>query len=69
MAGRGESDDLKPIDEATLGVVSESPGRSESERTDGLENTGLAGRTRSAGAKAYGSLETWLAREDTPTGL
>ena len=28
---------LKPIDEAILGMVSESPGRNESERTGGPE--------------------------------
>jgi len=33
----GKPNDLKPIDEAILGVVSESPGRNESERTGGPE--------------------------------
>lgn len=37
MAGRREIDDLKPIDKATLGVVSESPGRNASKRTGSLE--------------------------------
>jgi hypothetical protein len=37
MAGRRETDDLKPIDEAILGMVSESPGRNGSERRGGLE--------------------------------
>jgi hypothetical protein len=37
MAGRSESDDLKPIDKALFRRVSESPGRNESERTGGPE--------------------------------
>ena len=39
MADRRETDDLKPIDKAILGMVSELPGRSESERTGGLETS------------------------------
>ena len=37
MAGRRETDDLKPIDKAIFGMVSEPPGRNESERTGSLE--------------------------------
>jgi hypothetical protein len=37
MAGRRETDDLKPIDKAILGMASELPGRNESERRSGLE--------------------------------
>jgi hypothetical protein len=37
MAGRRETDDLKPIDKAIPGMVSEPPGRNESERTGSLE--------------------------------
>ena len=33
IAGRREIDDLKPIDKAVQGTVSESPGRNESEPT------------------------------------
>jgi hypothetical protein len=39
MAGRSESDDLKPIDNAFLGKVSELLGRSGSERTSSPETT------------------------------
>ena len=39
MAGRKETESLKPIDKAILGMVSESPGRNESEPTGGLEST------------------------------
>ena len=38
MAGRRETDYLKPIDKAVQGMVSESPGRNESERTGGPES-------------------------------
>jgi hypothetical protein len=37
MAGRRETDDLKPIDKAIFGMVSEPPGRNESERIGSLE--------------------------------
>ena len=38
MADMRETDYLKPIDKAVFGTVSESPGRNESERTDGPES-------------------------------
>ncbi|MFQ6094319.1 MAG: hypothetical protein ACE5OR_16865 [bacterium] len=38
MAGRRETEYLKPIDKAILGMVSESPGCNESERTGGPES-------------------------------
>ena len=38
MAGMRETEYLKPIDKAILGVVSELPGRNESERTGGPES-------------------------------
>jgi len=37
MAGRRETEYLKPIDKAIQGMVSESPGRNESERRGGPE--------------------------------
>jgi len=37
IAGRKETEFLKPIDKAILGMVSESPGRNESEPTGGLD--------------------------------
>jgi hypothetical protein len=36
MAGRRETNDLKPIDKAIFGMVSESPGRNASEPTSSL---------------------------------
>ena len=41
MAGRRETDDLKPIDKSHRKDDSESPGRSASERKGGLENLKL----------------------------
>jgi hypothetical protein len=38
IAGRREIDDLKPIDKAVLGTVSESPGRNASEPRRNPEN-------------------------------
>ena len=38
MAGMRETEYLKPIDKAILGVVSELPGRNESERIGGPES-------------------------------
>ena len=38
MAGRRETEYLKPIDKAIHGMVSESPGRNESERRGGPES-------------------------------
>jgi hypothetical protein len=38
MAGRRETKYLKPIDKGIFGMVSESPGRNESERRGGLES-------------------------------
>ncbi len=44
MAGRRETDDLKPIDKAVVRTVSESPGRNGSERIGGPESDGPGGR-------------------------
>ncbi len=38
MAGKRETEYLKPIDKASVRDVSESPGRNESERTGGPES-------------------------------
>ena len=67
MAGRRETDDLKPIDKAILGMVSEPSGRNESERIGSLERVklwrprfsirveGSMSRRRLAEAVAYSS--------------
>jgi len=39
MAGRRETESLKPIDKAFFGKASESPGRNESKRRGGLERS------------------------------
>ena len=53
MAGRRETEYLKPIDKAIFGMVSESPGRNESEPIGGLDKkTNLGGRALSLRAKA-----------------
>jgi hypothetical protein len=52
MAGRREIDDLKPIDKAVLGAVSESPGRSASERVGSLETIKLRRPRRLSCAEA-----------------
>ena len=52
IAGRRETESLKPIDKAILGMVSESPGRNESERIGGLENGSPRGRALDRRAKA-----------------
>ena len=43
MAAVRETEQLKPIDKVTLGVVSESPGRNESEREAASKWTSLGG--------------------------
>jgi hypothetical protein len=43
---------MKPIDKAILGMVSESPGRNESEPTGGLDKNVSGGRAPWSGAKA-----------------
>jgi hypothetical protein len=49
---RKETESRKSIDKAILGMVSESLGRNESERTGGPENVNPGGRTLGNGAKA-----------------
>ncbi len=51
MAGRRETEYLKPIDKAILWNVSESSGRNESERIGGLEKTNIGGRVFNCRAK------------------
>jgi Transposase domain (DUF772) len=52
MVGRQETKSRETIDKAILGMVSESSGRNESERTDGPENVNSRGRALGNGAKA-----------------
>ncbi len=59
MAGRRETNDLKPIDKAIHGMVSESPGRSESERRSGPESAKprrSSLQSKGEGSMVYGKL-------------
>ena len=47
-----ETKRMKPTDKAILGMVSESPGRNESEPTGGLDKINLGGRALYGRAKA-----------------
>ncbi len=55
IVDRRETDDLKPIDKAILGMVSESPGRNESERRGGPERSDLEVEPPSGGRRQHGS--------------
>jgi len=68
MAGRRETDDLKPIDKSHRKDDGESPGRSVSERIGGLEN--FQPRKPNLQVLGEGSMGTadWLARGSIPTG-
>ena len=49
-----ETKRMKPTDKAILGMVSESPGRNESEPSGGLDTFQTEGRAPCFGAKAAG---------------
>jgi hypothetical protein len=68
MAGRRETNDLKPIDQGHRKDDSESPGRSESERIGGLENLLL--RKPNLQVMGEGSMGTadWLVRHSIHSG-
>ena len=68
MAGRRETDDLKPIDKSHRKDDGESPGRSVSERIGGLET--FQPRKPNLQVLGEGSVGTadWLARGSIPTG-
>ena len=68
MTERRETNALKLIDKATLGVVSELPGRNESERIGDLESFNLGGRAHKDGVKAAWGAEIWLRQRSTPAG-
>jgi hypothetical protein len=52
MTGTRETNCLKLIDKAILGIVSELPGRNASECTGSLERDNPRGRTLNIGVKA-----------------
>ena len=52
IAGGRETELLKPIDKAILGMVSESPGCNANEPIGGLENSSSEGRARALWGKA-----------------
>jgi hypothetical protein len=55
MAGRKETEILKPIDKAIFRMVSKSPGRNASEPTGGLEKQNPKVESPVAGRRQYGS--------------
>ena len=68
MAGRREINDLKPIDKAIVRMVSESPGRSASERTGSPESSSPEGRTFQNQVKAAWNGARWPTRRSTSAG-
>ncbi len=67
MAGRRETEALKPIDEPIGRIGSELPGRNVSERRGGPENASPGGRACACHAKAAGTVAVWLTRR-LPSG-
>jgi transposase, IS5 family len=65
---RKETESRKSIDKAILGMVSESSGRNESERTGGPENVNPRGRALGNGVKAAWNVAIWPKRRDTLAG-
>jgi hypothetical protein len=62
MADWRETEGLKPIDKADLGLVSESPGRNGSEREVASRMVSSGGRARTERAKAAWAVAGWLMR-------
>ncbi len=67
MAGRRETDDLKPIDEAIERMVSESPGRNESERTGSPDKAKPRRLSVSQTRESSRARRIWLTRR-VPSG-
>lgn len=65
---RKETESRKSIDKAILGMVSESSGRNESERTGGPENVNPRGRALGSGVKAAWNVAIWPKRRNTLAG-
>jgi hypothetical protein len=68
IAGRRVIDDLKPIDNAIIRMVSESSGRSDSERRRSLESRQLQGPTCEIWVKAAWDDTHWLTCQPTLAG-
>ena len=68
MAGSRETDTLKPVDQAILGMVSESSGRNESEREVASKESCSGGRAFHNEAKAERNAADWLSRRTAPAG-
>src|SRR2546425_10737379 len=69
MAGWRETETLKPIDEAIVRMVSESPGRNVSEREMAPKDPDPGGRADDYPAKAIWADAVWLTRRRAPAGL
>ena len=69
IAGRRETETLKPIDKAIERMVSESPGRNASEREVAPKDPNPGGRAVDYPAKATRADAVWLTRRRAPAGL
>ena len=68
MAGRRETNDLKPIDKGHRKDDCESPGRSASERIGGPESEKPRRPSPQERVKAAWRIAGWLMRHSTPAG-
>src|SRR3989441_7581581 len=68
IAGRRETETLKPIDKAIERMVSESPGRNASERELAPKDPNPGGRAVDHSAKATRADAVWLTRRRAPAG-
>src|SRR3989442_15813642 len=69
IAGRRETETLKPIDKAIERMVSESPGRNASERELAPKDPNPGGRAVDHSAKATRADAVWRTRRRAPAGL
>jgi hypothetical protein len=69
MADWRETEGLKPIDKADLGLVSESPGRNGSEREVASRIVSSGGRARVERVKAAWVVAGWLVRRPYSGGV
>ena len=69
MAGRRETEALKPIDDAIGRMASEWPGRNVSERRGSPESACPGGRVFAFRAKAAGTAAVWLMRRRPSGGV
>jgi len=68
VASAEETKQMKPTDKAVLGMVSESPGRNESEPTGGLDKNYPEGRAHYGRAKAARCFANRTMRDSASAG-